>query len=139
MNYSGGDLGRELIFSFSKKDFRVDTYRGEGAGGQHRNTTDSAVRITHIESGLSANSCDGRSQHQNKATAFKKLVGQLVEQYVKPVNRGEVSNTVIRTYNEVGDRVVDMETKRRYSYKETIGRKNMTELIEHRNQFKLLN
>lgn len=68
---------REPIFSVTKKDFVVETMRGSGAGGQHRNKTDSAVRITHPASGAVGFSQDERSQHQNKRTAFLRLLNSL--------------------------------------------------------------
>jgi len=68
---------KEPLFSVTKKDFIVETMRGSGAGGQHRNKTDSAVRITHPESGAVGYSQDERSQHQNKRTAFLRLVNSL--------------------------------------------------------------
>ena len=55
------------------KECRVDTYRSSGAGGQHVNTTDSAVRIVHIESGLTVQSSNHRSQHVNKEECIAKL------------------------------------------------------------------
>jgi protein subunit release factor A len=64
---------KELLFSITAKDCRWDYYRGSGAGGQHRNKTNSAVRCTHEASGAMGQSEDTRSQHDNKKLAFVRM------------------------------------------------------------------
>ena len=67
-------MARELLFSLTKKDFEIQTFRSGGKGGQHQNKTDSGVRIIHNESGAIGESREHRSQSQNKKTAFIRLV-----------------------------------------------------------------
>lgn len=99
---------KTLDRSFTRKDFRVETMRGSGAGGQHRNTTDSCVRITHIETGLCAQDCSSRSQHQNKATAFHKLSQMLSDYYYGQDQEVAFrSDDEVRTYKIEDDLVVD--------------------------------
>ncbi|ATG97762.1 peptide chain release factor 1 [Mesoplasma lactucae] len=108
----------EVEIDIKPADLRIDTYRASGAGGQHVNTTDSAVRITHIPTGIVASSQDGRSQFQNKDIAMARLRAEVYEAEQEKQN-AEVHaarklavgtgarSEKIRTYNYPQNRVTD--------------------------------
>jgi peptide chain release factor 1 len=108
----------EVDIDINPSDLRIDTYRASGAGGQHINKTDSAVRITHIPTGTVTTSQDGRSQHDNKAKAMLAMRTKLYEMKLREqeesigserrskIGSGDRAEK-IRTYNYPQNRVTD--------------------------------
>lgn len=94
------ELDDDIDIALDMNDVRVDTYRASGAGGQHVNKTDSAVRLTHAPSGIVVQCQNQRSQHQNRDSAMKQLRAKLYEQEM--LKRQEASQALEDTKSDIG-------------------------------------
>lgn len=132
----------EVDIKIEEKDLKIDTYRASGAGGQHVNTTDSAVRITHLPTGIVVALQDEKSQHKNKAKALKILRSRVYEAERQKIDqerslsrKGQVGSgdrsERIRTYNFPQGRVTDHRINLTlYKIEEVIKEGQLDEFIE---------
>lgn len=118
------EIDDEIVVELKDEELRIDTYRASGAGGQHVNKTDSAVRITHVPSGIVAQCQNERSQHKNKAMALKILKSKLYElelrqrqEKLAELHKGkkeiawgsQIRSYVMQPYRMVKDHRTDMQ------------------------------
>jgi peptide chain release factor 2 len=133
------EIDDDIDIEIEDKDIRVDTYRASGAGGQHVNKTDSAIRITHIQTGVTVQCQNDRSQHKNRANAMKMLKSRLYELELekkkaeeKGIEKSEIGwghqirSYVLAPYQQVKDTRSNIS----YSQVDAILDGNITKVIE---------
>jgi peptide chain release factor 2 len=98
-------IADDIVIEINPADVRVDTYRASGAGGQHINRTDSAVRMTHMPSGIVVQSQSQRSQHQNRDNCMKMLRSKLYEREMEARRKKQQDVEQAKSDNAFGSQI----------------------------------
>ncbi len=99
------EVDDNIEVKYEEKDLRIDTYRSSGAGGQHVNKTESAIRITHIPTNIVVSSQTSRSQHANRAEAYKMLKARLYELELRKREEAAAAQEASKTDNSWGNQI----------------------------------
>lgn len=117
----------------TKKDFKLEWFSGQGAGGQHRNKHQNCCRITHIESGLRVQGTESRERVANQRTAFTKLAKLVIAWYQGDNQKSRFNAVnVIRNYHGVRNEVHDKASGLKRPYKAVVESANIGDMIEAR-------
>ena len=103
--YVSPEINDDIDIEINPADLRIDTYRASGAGGQHVNRTDSAIRITHIPTGVVVQCQSDRSQHKNRSTAMSQLKGKLYDLELQKRNQELQKNEETKSENSWGSQI----------------------------------
>lgn len=131
------EVDDDIQIIIEEKDIRIDTYRASGAGGQHINKTESAIRITHFPTGIVVQCQNDRSQHKNKATALKMLKSRLYDLELKKQNNDATEKSEIGWGHQIRSyvfapyqQVKDLRSNLAYSNVEAVMDGDIDEIIE---------
>ena len=116
----------------TKKDFAIDWFSGTGKGGQHRNKHQNCCRITHVETGLRAQSTECRDRPGNQRAAFRRLVSMILAHYEEPEAERRMGGEVVRNYHAERNEVLDKASRLRLPYKHVVIDGILDEMIEAR-------
>jgi peptide chain release factor 1 len=115
----------------TKKDLRIDKYRGSGAGGQNKNKRDTAIRITHLPTGIIATGEDQRTQGQNLKNAFRRLAAKLIPIMKASATLEKPHNTEeVRVYREKDRIVKDKRLETTFDYYAVLNGNQLDEIID---------
>ena len=115
----------------TEKDLRIETFRGSGAGGQNRNKRDTAVRITHIPTGIVSTAQDQRTQGQNKKIAFRRLAEKLKPLMIAAAVKQDfpINTDVVRSYRETDRIVKDKRLTETFDYYDVLDHNGLDVII----------